>query len=529
MKIRYLQFNNFHGLNNIELTFPDTKTSSAMILLGDNGCGKTTIFEVIMLIFGSLEMPSLMEDYFEFKCIYQYSQKEILFESKNQKYHMRVRNEEQKIDFESGPDDLPTLRKRISKRNVDIIPQRIVSFYSGYNDRLYDIYKKLNANYKSGIKASLNQYLKLQFDPKDEDGPVEFRFFHKRFIHCSNELSPLYLAAIWTEQNSLEYKILQEYCHIDQVESILIEMNTKDVQLNVFHLEQNMIEDRTIYWVRTILEFIDSEISELVMPEYTDDKIIINITDIDTLPKNKVSVFNFLEKLQSLYGAAIQVFFEKNHMILCCENLSEGEQQMLKNIGMLGVAKEADCFVMLDEPDSHMNPKWKYDLKQVVDEILDDAINTQAIIATHDPLVVNGIAPEFVRILKRDGEQITVQEPEVSTMGKGIDGILQSPYYGMKTTLDKETYEKTERKRKLLIKYQQRRITPEEISELVRLRDEINKLDYTRNIPTDRYYAEYLAAVDRFCDENTSNILTKEQRERQKKKLSAIIDKILRE
>ena len=68
-----------------------------------------------------------------------------------------------------------------------------------------------------------------------------------------------------------------------------------------------------------------------------------------------------------------------------------------------------------------------------------------------------------------------------------------------------------------------------EISELVRLRDEINKLDYTRNIPTDRYYAEYLAAVDRFCDENTSNILTKEQRERQKKKLSAIIDKILRE
>lgn len=202
---------------------------------------------------------------------------------------------------------------------------------------------------------------------------------------------------------------------------------------------------------------------------------------------------------------------------------------MLKNIGMLGVAKEADCFVMLDEPDSHMNPKWKYDLKQVVDEILDDAINTQAIIATHDPLVVNGIAPEFVRILKRDGEQITVQEPEVSTMGKGIDGILQSPYYGMKTTLDKETYEKTERKRKLLIKYQQRRITPEEISELVRLRDEINKLDYTRNIPTDRYYAEYLAAVDRFCDENTSNILTKEQRERQKKKLSAIIDKILRE
>ena len=184
---------------------------------------------------------------------------------------------------------------------------------------------------------------------------------------------------------------------------------------------------------------------------------------------------------------------------------------MLKNIGMLGVAKEADCFVMLDEPDSHMNPKWKYDLKQVVDEILNDAINTQAIIATHDPLVVNGIAPEFVRILKRDGKRITVQEPEVSTAGKGIDGILQSPYYGMRTTLDKETYEKTERKRKLLIKYQKREITQEELSELIELRDEINRLDYTRNIPVDRYYADYLAAVDRYCDEHTPNILTKEQ------------------
>lgn len=529
MKIRYLQFNDFHGLNHIELTFPDINASSSMILLGDNGCGKTTIFEVIMLIFGSLEMPSLLDDYFEFKCIYQYSQKEILFESKNQKYHMRVRNEEQRIDFESGPSDLPVLRKRISKRNIDVIPQRIVSFYSGYNDRLYDIYKKLNANYKSGIKASLNHYLKLQFNPQDEDGSVGFKFFHKRFIHCSNELSPLYLAAIWSEQTSLEYKILQKYCHINQLESILIEMNTKDVQLNIFYLEPDRIEERTLHWVRAILEFIDSEISELVTPEYADDKIIINITNIGMLPKNKVSVFNFLEKLQSLYSAAIQVFFEKNNMILCCENLSEGEQQMLKNIGMLGVAKEADCFVMLDEPDSHMNPKWKYDLKQVVDEILHDAINTQAIIATHDPLVVNGIAPEFVRILKRDGKRITVQEPEVSTTGKGIDGILQSPYYGMRTTLDKETYEKTERKRKLLIKYQKREITQEELAELIELRDEINRLDYTRNIPMDRYYADYLAAVDRYCDEHTPSTLTKEQSEKQKKKLSSIIDKLLKE
>lgn len=529
MQIRYLRFNNFHGLKNIELNFPKTNNSSSIILLGDNGCGKTTIFEVIMLIFGGLEIPSLMEDYFEFKCIYQYSQKEILFESKNQQFHMRVNNEERVTIFESGPSDLFTLRRRISKRKVDVFPQRIVSFYSGYNDRLFGIYKKLNANYKSGIKASLNRYLKLQLKPQEEDESLEFGFSHKRFIHCSNELASLYLAAIWSEQTSLEYKILKKYCHIQKLDSILIELNTKDVQLNIFRLEPDTMIEKTINWVCAILEFIDSEISELIIPEYADEKILINITDIGALPHNKVSVFNFLEKLQSLYNATIKVFFEKNNAVLCCENLSEGEQQMLKNIGMLGVAKEADCFVMLDEPDSHMNPKWKYDLKQVVDEILEDAINTQAIIATHDPLVINGIDPEYVRILKCVKQQIIVQEPEISTVGKGIDGILQSQYYDMETTLDKKTLEKAERKRKLLIKYYQQEITQEELSELAKLRDEINQLDYTRNIPTDRYYANYLAAVDKYCGENTSNIITKEQEDKRLKKLSSIIGEIINE
>ena len=52
----------------------------------------------------------------------------------------------------------------------------------------------------------------------------------------------------------------------------------------------------------------------------------------------------------------------------------------------------------MDEPDAYMNPRWKYEIKETMDNSLRDAINTQAIVATHDPLVINGVPKEFIRI-----------------------------------------------------------------------------------------------------------------------------------
>ena len=181
---------------------------------------------------------------------------------------------------------------------------------------------------------------------------------------------------------------------------------------------------------------------------------------------------------------------------------------------------------MMDEPDSHMNPRWKYEIKEIIDNVLRGATNTQAIIATHDPLVVNGVEKEYVRLfvlnpdLKENPEESSVKVlmPTESTEGMGIDGILQSEYYGLNSTLDAETKSKLDEKRDLLVKRQEGTISSEEQKRLQLLTEEIENLTFSRNIPTDDLYDEFVVAMHKLQQKNPISELTPEQiRDRNRK------------
>ena len=135
------------------------------------------------------------------------------------------------------------------------------------------------------------------------------------------------------------------------------------------------------------------------------------------------------------------------------------------------------------------NPKWKYELKQIIDECLADAINTQAIIATHDPLVINGVPKEYIRIFAHNSSLIAdhnwyftkVIEPDIDTAGMGIDGLLQSEYYGLRTSYDKESTDKFIRRQELYTKLINNEIEEDEKVELKRLTKEIGMLPMSYN------------------------------------------------
>lgn len=124
-----------------------------------------------------------------------------------------------------------------------------------------------------------------------------------------------------------------------------------------------------------------------------------------------------------------------------------GQRQLIKILGMLGICKTEDCLVLMDEPDAYMNPRWKYDIKSTMDRSLKEAVNAQAIIATHDPLVINGVPKEFIRIFIQNKELesstgFLSQElsPCREYRGMGIDGLLQSEYYGLQTSYDQKSH-----------------------------------------------------------------------------------------
>lgn len=208
---------------------------------------------------------------------------------------------------------------------------------------------------------------------------------------------------------------------------------------------------------------------------------------------------------------------------------------MIKVLGMLGVCKSEDCLVLMDEPDAHMNPKWKYEIKDTMDKSLLGAINTQAIIATHDPLVINGVSKEFIRIFVYNQLLVTnnryyftkVITPIENTEGLGIDGLLQSEYYGMTSVLDSETKGKMDKKHDLLVKKQEAELSQEEQMELHDLAIELENLTFARNIPTDSYYDEYVAAMHKIYRERPEIRLTAEDIAERNAKAEEILRRLL--
>src|SRR5690606_13448749 len=74
------------------------------------------------------------------------------------------------------------------------------------------------------------------------------------------------------------------------------------------------------------------------------------------------------------------------------KELSEGEQQLLTVLGLLRFTKEEESLILLDEPDTHLNPIWKSKYMNLLYEIVRESKpkekeTSQILMTTHDPLV----------------------------------------------------------------------------------------------------------------------------------------------
>ena len=335
----------------------------------------------------------------------------------------------------------------------------------------------------------MNQYWNLLYLA---NRTANFDFPRRKYTYCDESFVPVYLISILCGQDSFEKNYLQNHSSIQGISHI-------SVNLHLDRFEDLLTDEMTssgmsgpYEGVYQILEFIDDRMVESFRRNhlYTAGRAsLFDLQQFEFEGADSISIYNFFEKLQLLFDAEIEVFICSGQSIISCNYLSEGQRQLIKVLGMLGICKSEDTLVLMDEPDSHMNPKWKYELKSIIDGSLTGAINAQALIATHDPLVVNGVDKEFIRIFSLyrdefngDGRYRTrVIVPQEETAGMGIDGLLQSEYYGLKTSYDKKSTDKFLRRQELYIKLIEQNISNEEKEELRKLSREIGSMPISTN------------------------------------------------
>ena len=493
MQISRLEIDNHKCLVDFKILLSTIDGGSSSILIGENGTGKSSMLESILNIIMSFESDSVERNIgYSYRLDYIFAGSRYRIDEVEHKYRIEIDGEQQ---FTGS---MGSIREMLRKTKKRVFPSRVMVFYSGTNNNMYSQVKKINSRYVAKCKKALLNYGRSFRNGLD----IEYEYFpERRFNYCEDVLTPVLLSSIMGGKESEERSILSQCCQLSKIHYIKLSVNMDEMLLRfgVYDRVDEIVDD-----VYTILKYVDPILGEYLRScyEYSDDgKAYFELENIESLGLDSITLFNFFEKMLSLFKGEIEVNVYQGETSVKSSDLSEGQRQLIKILGMLGLCKNEDCLVLMDEPDAHMNPRWKYEIKPIIDECLKGATNTQAIIATHDPLVINGVDKKYIRIFTFNPHYIEkynwyftkVIEPTENTEGLGIDGLLQSEYYGLRTSYDKKATDKFIRRQELYSKLINGEATEAEKEDLRELTKEIGFLPMSYN-SIDFLYDDFIKA-----------------------------------
>lgn len=515
MQIKRLQIDDYLCLVDFDIVFDTVSGGSSTILIGENGAGKSTMIECILNILMSFDSPTIeMQIDYSYSMEYNYAQKAVCIVQSNHNYRITVDDVFCEGSYK---------RVRSFIQSHSLFPQRIIAFYSGANNKLLPQIEQINKSYVRQCRNTLVRFLKAMNDESESFLP---NFPKRKYNYCDEGMTPIYLASILCGQDSFEQNYLVNACNFGEVQCVDMVININKVEV---FFGRGRFEGDVLTGLYYLTDFIDHRFTDLLRRGFMYSamgKSYFVIEEIGNLGLDSIAILEFFEKLYSLFDARFEVTITQGISTVKCKSMSEGQRQLIKVLGMLGICKTEDSLVLMDEPDAYMNPRWKYDIKSTMDQSLQEAVNTQAIIATHDPLVINGVPKEYIRIFTRNENQgrffTRVITPVENTEGMGIDGLLQSEYYGLQTSYDQKSHKKFLRRQELYLKLIGESATDEEKAELREITKDLGLLPLSYN-SIDFLYDDFLNVYKR-CNLYSKEYLTYDQVLERREKIKEIIE-----
>ncbi len=104
-------------------------------------------------------------------------------------------------------------------------------------------------------------------------------------------------------------------------------------------------------------------------------------------------------------------------------NLSSGQQILICTITELIANIENESIILFDEPEIHLHPNAVSNVLRMFYRLLDE-FNSYAIFSTHSPLVLQEIPSQYIQILDRAENVLTVRKPDIECFGNSINNII---------------------------------------------------------------------------------------------------------
>lgn len=500
-----LWLEDFKNLKNYEVSFDPAHGLD--IVLGWNGTGKSNLFESLVIIFRDL---------------HYWWEKNKWPDEPMAGFHLVYEIEGQIIQAKWNPTQMkrPELgRAEIPKRNGDFVkfmpmkredlplPRFVFGYYSGPTNRLAEHFLPMKRDHYDRLRIASSD------DPKTLAG-----LLHQRRFFCAETHHAKYvLLAFSYKEDPKIRRFLEERLRIIGFESALF----------VIRKPRWAKGTPADFWGATgIMRRVMEKLKRYaVAPMVLRQKV----SDGYRLPSEELYYF-FLPDLKSLHEFAAEYsdarsFFlalestdfselihdvkiqvrvkaaDNQNISITFRELSEGEQQLLMVLGLMRFTKSHQSLILLDEPDTHLNPHWSVDYIKDLAAVVSDEDNvvspeqqtSQLLMATHDPLVIASLLKEQIHLLKRDPETLACrwEQATVNPRGLGFTGILTSEMFGFRSDLDLDTLADLDNRVRLVAK--ETELTQKERKQLEEIDKRLTEAGFSKAF-SDPYYAAFVRA-----------------------------------
>ncbi len=495
MRIDKVKIHGFKNLNNFEIELDQSKMHT--ILLGQNAAGKSNFLEAIVIIFRDLDLleKKSVKPEFNFEITYLCNSRTIQVTGVAKTDNIEVGKEKHiRPGFSFLIDGINVTKSIFFKEKLLNLPKYVFSYYSGVSDRL-----------EQHFDAHQRRFLKDLLDGQDD--PLR-PLFYARAIH-----SHFVLLAFYGFSEPKVNVFLSEYLNILGLESILF------VLKNPYWYKGKPREggDPKFWFAKGVVkDFLNDLWEASLAPINIKEKVredfhknpeqehlylyISNEEKLKVLANKYGNNANFFKMLESTYISdlihEVRVKVKKKNVdgFITFKELSEGEKQLLTVLGLMRFTKDHDTLFLLDEPDTHLNPLWKWKYMSLMEDVVDRDKSSQVVMTTHDPLVIGGLTKEEIRIFYLNDTVIKAVEPEFDPKGLGVDGILTSEFFNLPSSLDYDTEQDIIKQYELLAKQHHEGLTENEEKELFDLNQYLDKIGLNQK-SIDPLYDKFLEAI----------------------------------
>lgn len=437
MKFMRLQIDGYKNIRSCDIEFGQSPLINAVI--GSNGSGKSNLIEAIIQI--------LIGCYFEKAPHFEFR---LEFETQNRNIILQREGRRASVTVDGARMALDHLAKRLRDGPAQVFyPELTLVYYSGECQRI----QNLVARYRK-------HFQKLTLNPETDR-------FRPLFVQSSNAQSQVILLSLFAHRHLQ----LLEHLQLNGISEVAISLRSPtgfDPELHepklwntqgaIRRIVAAMDETASAQDGRRGTEGVRDSVKTLGPAKrrraYAEERIYHfsegprgGLHELARrLEADGDNLYLALESLRAR-GMFRSVSFRLKgrypEELFRFDQLSEGEKQLLAVVGAVSLTNQHDNLVLLDEPDTHLNPHWSWDYPGMLTGAFkaEQRQRSTVLMATHDPVMISGMVKDQVLLahMPETGKP-AFSRPYRNPRGQGVANILcSSEFFGLPSSLDKET------------------------------------------------------------------------------------------